>query len=568
MLQNTKCECGHQNPVGTVLCESCGKPLDEALLKDKDALLEMRYDGVARRSQKANPQLVDRIWNFFSSVKIAVYLIVITLIGAAFGTILPQENTFINLTERSEFAAYYKENHGTFGVIYHALGLSRTYESWWFIALLVMIGTSLVVCSLDRVLPLYRALSKQQIRKHPQFIGRQHVVYSGELQQDARQWLESFGRELKRKRYRVWQEDGALLAEKNRFSRWGPYINHIGLIVFLLAVLGRSIPAWHMDQYLALYEGETRQIPGTNYYLKNEKFTVDYYPDEELASNQKGKKVAKLYETQARLYECVDACDDPSRAPVLEEVKQHDIRVNSALSHQGLKVYQNSFQERVRFISVHATLKDAGAGTIGSFDLRMDQPERDYRVGEYELRLIDYYPDFGLDEQTRPMTKSREPNNPAFVFRITGPGVQDTGEVHIYFPMPNERSQYYETILNESFKQRGDSTGRFSIAVENPIVDGQMNNIEYSAYTTFLNIRMDKAMPYVWVGAAISMIGLIMGFYWQHRRIWLRIDGGKLLLGGHTNKNTYGLRADVAGALGKTGIAVEPKALDNRRNVR
>jgi len=569
LFQNTKCECGHQNPVGTVLCESCGKPLDEELLKDETALLEMRYDGVARRSQKKNPHLVDRIWNFFSSVKIAVYLIVITLIGASFGTILQQESTMINMTERSEFAAFYKEKYGTIGVIYHALGLSRTFESWWFILLLVMIGTSLVVCSLDRVLPLYRALAKQQIRKHLQFINRQHVVYAGEIKEDKQQWVEKFGGELKRKYYRVWVEEGALLAEKNRFSRWGPYINHIGLIIFLLAVLGRSVPAWHMDQYLSLYEGETRQIPGTNYYLKNDKFTIDYYSDEELASNQKGKKVAKLYETKARLYECTDACDDPTRDPVLTEVKQHDIRVNSALSYDGLKIYQNSFQEKVRFISVHPTLKDSVTGIeIGSFDLRMDQPEVEYRLGSYTLKLIDYYPDFGLDEQTRPMTKSRDPNNPAFVFRVLGPDVKDKGEVYIYFPMPSEKSKYYEGILNESFKQRGDSTGRFAIRVENPIVDGQMNNIEYSAYTTYLNIRMDKAMPYVWVGAAISMIGLVMGFYWQHRRIWLRFDGDKLSLGGHTNKNTYGLRADVAWALGKTGITVDPKSLDNRRNVR
>ncbi|WP_239614087.1 cytochrome c biogenesis protein ResB [Cohnella mopanensis] len=569
MFQNTKCECGHQNPVGTVLCESCGKPLIEELLTDENAPLEMRYDGVARRSQKSNPHIVDRIWNFFSSVKIAVYLIVITLLGAALGTIFQQESTLINLTERSEFAAYYKEEHGTLGVIYHALGLSRTYESWWFITLLVMIGTSLVVCSLDRVLPLYRALSKQQIRKHLQFITRQQVVYSGDMQGDNEAWITEFGKQLKRKHYRIWQEDGALLAEKNRFSRWGPYINHIGLIIFLLAVLGRGIPAWHMDQYLALYEGETRQIPGTNYYVKNEKFTVDYYPENELANNQKGTKVVKLYETKARLFECTDVCDDPIQEPVLTEVKQHDIRVNSAMSYKGLKLYQNSFQERVRFISVHPTLMDVATGKpIGSFDLLMDDPIEKYEVGPYTLKLNDYYPDFGLDEQNRPMTKTREPNNPAFVFRIQGPNLQAKGEIYIYFPMPSEKSKFYQKLLNDSFKQRGDSQGVFSIQVENPIVDGKMNNIKYSEYTTYLNIRMDKAMPYIWVGAAISMIGLIMGFYWQHRRIWLRIDEGKLSLGGHTNKNSFGLRADVAWALGRTGIEVLPKSLDNRRNVR
>lgn len=61
-IENTKCECGHQNRVGTVLCESCGKPLQDDGAPGE--LLEMRYDGVARRSQRANPNFIDRIWNF------------------------------------------------------------------------------------------------------------------------------------------------------------------------------------------------------------------------------------------------------------------------------------------------------------------------------------------------------------------------------------------------------------------------------------------------------------------------------------------------------------------------
>jgi cytochrome c biogenesis protein len=57
-----------------------------------------------------------------------------------------------------------------------------------------------------------------------------------------------------------------------------------------------------------------------------------------------------------------------------------------------------------------------------------------------------------------------------------------------------------------------------------------------------------------------------MGTYWQHRRIWLRIDEGKLSLGAHSNKNFFGLRAEIAAALKKTGIDVEPKRLDNGGN--
>ncbi|MFD0670465.1 cytochrome c biogenesis protein ResB [Cohnella sp. GCM10027633] len=569
LIQNTKCECGHQNPVGTVLCESCGKPLYEDAAEAADAPLEMRYDGVARRSQKQNPHLVDRIWNFFSSVKIAIYLIILTLLGAALGTIFQQESTFINMTERSEFAAYYKETYGTAGVIYHALGLSHTYESWWFKLLLVMIGASLVICSLDRVLPLYRALSKQQIRKHLQFITRQQVTYGGPIEGDAAAWTESFKNQMKRRGYRVWQEDTALLAEKNRFSRWGPYINHIGLILFLLAVLGRSVPAWHMDQYLALYEGETRQIPDTNYYLKNDDFTLELYDESELASHQKGKAVPKLFETKATLYECVDACDDPTSDPVLEQVEQHPIRVNSPLAYGDIKVYQNSYLPRVRFISVNLSLTDGKTGeSYGSFELKADNPARTYEAGPYTLRLNDYYPDFGLDAQSRPMTKTREPNNPAFAFRITGPDLQPEGETYIYFPMPSEESKGYQSLFNDYYVKNGLSSGKFAFQVEKAQSGGKMVNVTFSEYTTYLNIRKDLAMPYIWIGAAISMIGLVMGFYWQHRRVWLRIDDGKLSLGAHTNKNSYGLRADVAWALGKTGIEVPPKSLDNRRNLR
>ena len=108
LIENTKCECGHQNAVGTVLCEYCGKPLQD---EDSDQPLEMRYDGVARRSQRKGKSWVDEIWRFFSSVKVAVYLILITLVLSILGTIFPQENMLINI----DYAEYYKNNYGLIG---------------------------------------------------------------------------------------------------------------------------------------------------------------------------------------------------------------------------------------------------------------------------------------------------------------------------------------------------------------------------------------------------------------------------------------------------------------------
>ncbi|MGG1551738.1 cytochrome c biogenesis protein ResB [Paenibacillus ferrarius] len=548
MFYNTKCDCGHQNPTGTTLCESCGNPLIDADGRD---ILEMRYDGMARRSQKSNPSLLDKVWNFFSSVKIAVWIIVFTLLASAVGTIYPQENTFLDMDP----AQYYADNYGTLGKIYYALGLSHTFSSWWFITLLFMIGTSLVICSLDRVLPLYRALSKQQIRKHMNFLTRQNLTLTTELPagSDEAGWTSKMGDVLKKKHYRVHTDGSALLAEKYRFSRWGPYINHIGLIIFLIGVLMRSIPGWHMDQYMGILEGETKPIPHTSYYIKNEKFTLTLYDDNELPESikEKGQIVPKTYETQAVLYHCTANCDDRAEEPVLEEVHRSDILVNHPLDYKGLQAYQFNYKVSPLLISVKPTLSNPATGeSYGSFDLPMTNPKDEYQVGPYKLKLKGYYPEFGI-ENGHPISKSNEPNAPAFIFSITGPGLADKGEPYMYFPRQIDQETFSQDTIN------GEMSKKLKIAV------GSMEGVKFANYTTYLNIRVDKAMPYIWVGAAIFMIGVIMGFYWQHRRIWIRIDDGRLTLGGHTNKNWFGFRSEVAAALKKNEIEISPKSLAN-----
>lgn len=550
-FQNTKCECGHQNPVGTVLCEACGKPL----LEDgtDDTLLEMRYDGVARKSQKANPNLIDRIWNFFSSVRIAVILIIITLIGASFGTIYPQETQFISEVPEN----YYRDTYGTLGHWYFMLGLSDTYGSWWFITLLVMIGISLVVCSLDRVLPLYRALHRRQVRKHDQFLRRQRVYVEQELTMDRTQFLLTLEKTLRKKRYRIYKSEDALLAEKNRFSRWGPYVNHIGLIIFLLALLARSIPGWHMEYYAGFPEGQPMPIPGTSYYLQNNQFTAEYYAQEELPEKfiKEGRTVPKLYETKATLLKCTANCNDVLKEPELEEVYKHNIRMNDPLEYDGLMIYQYDFDLTPKLVSVRPVLEDVKTSQVyGSFDITMNNTQTQYQLGPYTLELREKYMDFGLDENGNPYTKSPDPNAPAFIFIVKGPELPDSGEPYIYFPLQKDKAVFQEDILNQNINDH------LRLTVQS------MDDVVISQSISYLNVRRDTALPYIGVGAAISMIGLVMGFYWQHRRIWLKIDDQKLLLGAHTNKNWYGLRHEVAKVLQEGQVQVDNKAIDRGGN--
>ncbi|NMO96938.1 cytochrome c biogenesis protein ResB [Paenibacillus lemnae] len=550
LIVNTKCECGHQNPVGTVLCEACGKPLaDEAASQD---ILEMRYDGVARRSQKENPGVIDLVWNFFSSVKVAIYLIIMTTIGSMLGSIYPQESTFLNIDP----SVYYKEEYGQLGHIYYLLGLSHTYTSWWFVLLLVMIGASLVICSLDRVLPLYKALSRQRVPKHMSFLTRQRVTLQTDVNNEGTAWVDRITPLIRKKGYRVRTDGGTLLAEKQRFSRWGPYVLHIGLIVFLLAVLARGLPGLHMDTHMGFQEGEPKQIPDTSYYLENDGFTVQFYSEEDLPDEfkGKGKVLPEKFETQAILYECEANCD-LGQEPELKEVMRHQIEVNHPLNYNGLKAYQFDYDLTPTIISVSPTLVHADSGEeFGQFTLNIRNPERTYEVGPYTMTLKEKYSDFGLNAEGKPSNMSSSQNAPAFLFLIQGPDLPEDGVQYFYFPKQIDKERFQQDALN---KQLGGGELRFNLEV------GSMEDVELSQSTTYLNIRIDKAMPFVWVGAGIGMLGLVLGFYFQHRRIWLRVDDGKLTLGAHTNKNWFGLRKEISSILKQMDLEVDEKSLVN-----
>lgn len=517
MIENTKCDCGHNNPVGTVLCEYCGKPLEDEL----DVPKQMRYEGRARRSQTATT-LVDQIWNFFSSVKVAIIIILITLVAAGIGTIFPQEKFIPSETPE----IYYREEYGIWGEWFYRLGFSTMYDSWWFLLLLAMIGISLVVCSLDRIIPLYKGLKNQRVVKSTTFIEKQRLSHQEEIQETKKEEeLQRWEKALAKYRYNVRREGDSLLAEKGRFSRWGPYINHIGLILFLLAALFRWIPGWSVEEFIWIREGEIKKIPESDYYVKNEKAIMEFYDPQQLPKSVKNGSVVKKYQTNAVLYE-----QDVATGK-LKEVHRGSILVNHPLQYQGYELFQSSMVPELHALSLKV-IEKATKKEIGQFkvDLYQMNPKDIYEVGsDVEVRISEYYPDFALDENNQPITKSQEPNQPAFIFEARRKGTTEW-----------ERSW---VIAGQDLDQ---------LTKENQY-DIDLAGFEMKNKTGLL-VRVDKTLPFILLGAFICVIGLVMGFYWQHRRVWIRWQEGVMFVGAHTNKNWFSLRHELNKVIQLTGM--------------
>lgn len=537
-MDKIKCECGHINPEGTVLCEACGKPVEgnqHIEGNDNQKLLNMRYDGSARRSQTYNRRIVDKVWTFFSSVKVGIWLIVIALLASGIGTIFPQAMYIPADAPNRDPAVFYEDYYGIAGKIYYQLGFHEMYSSWWYLIIIALIGISLVICSLDRFIPLRRALKMQKPKRHNTFLTRQRLYSKSEniSEEEKQKVVES----LKNQRYKIVEEDGHVLAEKGRFSRWGPYVNHIGLIIILLAALLRMTPLLYLDDYVWVREGEEIIIPGTDneYYIENKKFTLEVYDKDDPRFKdalEKAGEVHKGYTTEVKISKVkedavVGAADE------LEVVKTDKLMMNHPVKFDGYTLYQSGYQEnefKTMYFDV-VKANDENQEVIDSIEVDLRNPEETYELADgIRVQMEQFYPDYAL-EDGQPITKTKYPRNPAFVFSV--------------FPPESDEGELSFLGIGQNIDPTGEN--------EYQLV---MNKMPETLYVSGITVRRDYTIPLFIIGAAIFMIGVTQGMYWQHRRIWLNPNKGNLLMAAHTNKNWFGVKKDLEKAIEGTSITM------------
>lgn len=527
--ETIKCSCGHINPPGTQLCQNCGRLINDDYDKKKTTDV-MRYDGQAVRSKTKNKTVLDKVWIFFSSVRTGVTLLVLTVIASAIGTMFPQEY-FIPVGE--DPATFYKDKYGTLGAIYNKLGLDNLYTSWWYLILLALVAFSIIAASIDRGIPLHKSLTNQTIKKHPTFFKRQRLTLNTEQNVDQNQLIQT----LQQKKYKVKTDDNAILAEKGRISRYGPYINHTGLIILLAGAMLRFIPALYVDEFVGVAEGETKSIPGTEntYYIKNNKFIFEQY-DKESISNVNGKsadsrmnKIAKNYESQVTIYENKANKSIIGAEPKLEEIKSDSIKVNHPVKFSNFALYQNSFDQSQLKSMTFKVINNKNQQAIGkTFEVNLDEPNKEYKISnDITVSLKNYVPDFkGIAENGTLMTNSPVPNNPAFVFGVN---------------VSDKDPEY--SLLKIRASQDITKNNQYAIKFVSAT----------NKTTTYLTVKKDLTLPILFVGFSIFLIGLAVGSYVNHRRIWINTaDGFKLAA--HTNKNYFGLSKEINGILSENKL--------------
>jgi cytochrome c biogenesis protein len=236
--------------------------------------------------------VIDSLWRLFSSVKLALTLILVIGAMSLFGALKPDVDVF---------------------------------HSWVFLLAGTLLMINVIVCSLNRWKNIRYSLHGGQVKQSEKFFTAGNRA---EIKAIPLSFGDSSGtlkRVLQKLGYRVREvnekESIYIAADKNRYFRLGTYVSHLSLVLFVLAYLLGGYLGFR-DTNFAVAEGTVRDVGhNTGLSLGLVSFVDEYYPD----------GMPKDYRSQVILYE--DG----------QEVRQGLIRVNHPLVYKGTRFYQSYF---------------------------------------------------------------------------------------------------------------------------------------------------------------------------------------------------------------------------------
>src|SRR3990172_13446282 len=183
---------------------------------------------------KRTESLMDKVWKFFTSLKLAISVIIILAVASIIGTII----------EQNQPLEKYRQVYGDGTIrLFETLSLFDMYHSWWFLLLLVLFTVNLSCCTIDR---LPRAVNVVRNPKTTLDENREKAL------SHVDRWKKKGGLEGLAETHKaamggafakplVTENTGTLhlYAEKGIISRFGVYVTHLSIIIiFIGAIIG------------------------------------------------------------------------------------------------------------------------------------------------------------------------------------------------------------------------------------------------------------------------------------------------------------------------------------------
>ena len=351
------------------------------------------------------------------------------------------------------------------------LSLFAVFRSPWFSAALVVLVTSIVVCTLDRTPRLWRGVSDIRVAQpEPYFDPRlpDRAAMAGVAGDDIRAVLRRNG-------FRVREDAGAdgtryVYGDRHQYTKMATLLTHLGLILFLLAAAATS--RLGDEQGLVVAEGDslTVQPIGTP-----------------------GLLLVKNFDFEAPGFDSGTPTDFTTDLAVFQDGRQiarKTIRVNDPLSIAGYTFHQNGFGP-----APHILLKSAA----GAILLDAPVPMTDALDGRPYTSIGIPGRDMGLKLL---LDKAADGAGIliAIPYRVVGTAADGQPIEDLYPAVDLER--------NEARVSEG--------------LDLSIGLTDFGEFTLLIAKR-DPGQGLVWIAFACLIAGITITFYRPRRRVWTRL---------------------------------------------
>jgi len=423
---------------------------------------------------------MDRVWDFFISVKLAIVTLIVLAAASILGTIIEQNQP----PEK-----YHKIYEDWAFALMERINLFDMYHSVWFLFILVLFTVNLSCCTIDRFPKMLKVVRNPRTKLDGSLEKSLSLSDRWKRKGPLSEWAGKYSEALAASfaKPKVTEDGGEvhLYAETGVASRFGVYVTHLSIvIIFIGAIVGNVLG---FKGYVNIPEGEAvAQVPvrgGTlmqdlGFTVRCNSFRLETYP-----SGQPKAYISDL------------TVIDGGR-----ETVRKTIVVNDPLQYKGIWFYQSSYgQAGGTKAQVAVSRKD---GTpMGGLALAPNEPVPVDGYGT--VRGVNYDQNF-------------QGNGPALQVVVEKPG-QPAASFWLFQASPNLDRQRADSLV-------------FSFAGLS------------SKFFTGLQVAKDPGVNIVWLGCALMVIGLIMAFFLSHQRVWIRLAQGtdgrvEVVLAGSASRN-------------------------------
>lgn len=415
--------------------------------------------------------LFHQVYAFLYNKYVGVVIILAMAVATLLGTVLMQAPGAA-LSDPEQYAAWLEQarpKYGGWTNVLSALGLFGVFSSWWFRVITVLLALSIVACTTHRLPQLIARSTRPHLHASDSLF--EHARYRSrfDVGVDPAALGQRLEAALATRRFRVVPDPdhpGSWYADRFRWAPFGTAVAHLGLVVILAGVFVSSLFGFS-DESAVTVGHKVAVGHDTGLTVEAKAFADTYYED--------GRP--KDYTSDVALH----------RGDT--QVAAQTIRVNEPLWFDGIGFHQASFG-----MAAVLTVTDAAGQTLYSGGVPLGYTSAD-----------------GLDTYGS----------------VTIPG---TGQV-VYAAVAASGQQASRIkpgqLLVEVYADANaarPSAAQLLAQGRPTAVGGLTLTFERESAYTLLMIKRDAGAPWVWVGSALTVLGMCATMFLKHRRVWARVE--------------------------------------------